>query len=199
MEKIVTIPDQHANSIKNQEEPENLTKQNQTFILSKELEKVKIEVPLLELVKTPGYKKEIADFINLSQSDEVGDIVNLQEEKPVVTFGPHVEEVDSSIPPFYISVLLHDFILHNCMLDSGASHNLMPLSMMKELNLKITKPYRDLYSFDSKMVKCVGLIKDMVVSLAQIPARIIMMDVVVADIPARCCCLDLGRKILEEF
>ena len=95
--------------------------------------------------------------------------MNLQEEKLVVTFGPHVEEVDYYVPLFYISLLLHDFILYNYMLDSGASHNLMPLSIMKELNLQITKPYRDLYSFDSKGVKCVGLIKDMVVSLAQIP------------------------------
>ena len=55
---------------------------------------------------------------------------------------------------------------------------------MKELNLRITKPYRDLYSFDSKRVKCIGLIKDMVVSLAQIPLQSIMMDVVVVDIPA---------------
>ena len=115
----------------------------------------------------------------------MGDIVNLQEEKTVVSFGPHVEEIDSSIPPFYISVLLHDFMLHNCMLDSGASHNLMPLSMMKDLNLQITKPYRYLYSFDSNRVKCVGLIKDMVVSLAQVPAKSIIMDLVVADIPAR--------------
>ena len=35
LEKIFTIPDQHANSTKNQEEPEKLTKQNQTFSLSK--------------------------------------------------------------------------------------------------------------------------------------------------------------------
>ena len=111
--------------------------------------------------------------------------MNLQEEKPVVAFGPHVEEVVSYVPPFYISLLLHDFILHNCMLDSGASHNIMPLSIMKELNLQITKPYRYLYSFESKMVKCVGLIKDMVVCLAQILAKSIVMDVMVVDIPAR--------------
>ena len=98
----------------------------------------------------------------------------------MVTFGPHVDEVDPSVPPFYISLLLHDFTLHNCMLDSGASHNLMPLSVMKEINLHITKPYRDLYSFDSKRLKCVGLIKDVAVSLAQIPTKSIVMDVVVA-------------------
>ena len=117
--------------------------------------------------------------------EDISDMVYLQEENPVVTFGPHVEEVDPSIPPFYISFLLHDFTLHNCMLDSGASHNLMPLSVMKELNLQITKPYRDLYSFDSKRVKCVRLIKDVVVSLAQIPTKSIVMDVVVAEILTR--------------
>jgi len=71
------------------------------------------------------------------------------------------------------------------MFDSGASHNLMPLLVMKQLNLQVTKPYRDLYSFDSNKVKCLGVIKDLVVSLAQIPTRSLVMDVVVADIPAR--------------
>ena len=61
----------------------------------------------------------------------------------------------------------------------------MPLSIIKELNLLITKPYRDLYSFDSKRVKCVGLIKYVAVSLAQIPAKSIVMDVVVSEIKAR--------------
>ena len=111
--------------------------------------------------------------------------MNLQEEKPVITFDPLVEEANPSVPPFYISLLLHDFTRHNCMLDSGASHNLMPLSVMKELNLYITKPYRDLYSFYSKRVKCVGFIKYVAVSLAQITTKRIVMDVVVADILAR--------------
>ena len=42
-----------------------------------------------------------------------------------------------------------------------------------------------MYSFDSKMVKRVGLIKYVVVSSAQIPAKAIVMDVVVVDIPAK--------------
>ncbi len=69
----------------------------------------------------------------------INDTVNLQEDKPLVVFGPHVEEVDSSTPPFYISLLIHDFLLHNCIFDSGASHNLMPLSVIKQLNLQVTK------------------------------------------------------------
>jgi hypothetical protein len=36
------------------------------------------------------------------------------------------------------------------MLDSGASHNVMPKIIMDKLDLQITIPYGDLYSFDSR-------------------------------------------------
>ena len=68
------------------------------------------------------------------------------------------------------------------MFDSGASHNLMPKIIMECLGLDITRNYKDLYSFDSKEFKCLGLIKDLVVSLHQIPKRNLVMDVVVADV-----------------
>ena len=61
------------------------------------------------------------------------DFVNLQDDKPTITLGPMVEELDESCPPFYISLNIHDKILHNCLLDSGASHNLMQKAMMDEL------------------------------------------------------------------
>lgn len=75
--------------------------------------------------------------------------------------------------------------LHNTMLDSGASHNLMPKVIMDNLSLDITRPYKDLYSFDSRKVKCIGLIKYLIVSLHQIPEKSILMDVVVAYVPIK--------------
>jgi len=71
------------------------------------------------------------------------------------------------------------------MLDSGASHNVMPKVIMERLGLEVTRPYKDLFSFDSKRVQCIGLIKDVVVGLTQIPAKTIVMDIVVADIPPK--------------
>ena len=49
-----------------------------------------------------------------------------------------IEEVDESFPPFYISLNIHDKVIHNCLLDSGASHNLIPKAVMDELGLGIT-------------------------------------------------------------
>ena len=56
---------------------------------------------------------------------------------------------------------------------------------MDQLGLDITRPYKDLFSCNSMKVKCLGLIKYLVVSLAQIPAKNMVMDVVVADIPPK--------------
>ena len=56
---------------------------------------------------------------------------------------------------------------------------------MDELGLQITKEYHYLYTFDSKKVKCMGVIKDLVVLLTQLPMKIVVMDIVIADIPSR--------------
>ena len=68
---------------------------------------------------------------------------------------------------------MHDIILHNAMLDYGASHNLMPRVVVEILGLEVTRPYKDLISFDSKKVKCLGLMKDLVVTLARFPPRVL--------------------------
>ena len=68
------------------------------------------------------------------------------------------------------------------MLDSGASHNLMPKEVMEKLALEITRPYKDMYSFESSKVKCLGLIKYLCVTLAQILAKSLVMHIVVVDI-----------------
>ena len=76
-------------------------------------------------------------------------------------------------------------IVHNAMLDSGASRNLMSKVVVESLGLDITRPYKYIFSFDYRKVRCLGLIKDLVVSLTQIPSRSIVIDVVVANILAK--------------
>jgi hypothetical protein len=61
----------------------------------------------------------------------------------------------------------------------------MPKVIMKELGVEITRPYKDLLSFDSRKVKCLGLIKDIFFSLGQITSKGMVMDVVLAYIPPK--------------
>ena len=61
---------------------------------------------------------------------------------------------------------------------------MMPKAIMETLNLDITRPYKDLFSFDSSKVKCLGFIKDLCVTLVQYPGKSIVMDIVVAEIPS---------------
>jgi hypothetical protein len=74
------------------------------------------------------------------------------------------EDRDDSSPPFYTSLNIHDKVLHNFLMDSGASHNLMPKIVIEELGLEVTKAYHDLYSFNSRRVQCLRVNKDLVVS-----------------------------------
>jgi len=106
---------------------------------------------------------------------------------PAIFFGPKIEDKthDGDVPPSYVSLNVHEQILHNFMPDSGASHNLMPKVIMERLGLNITRPYKYIYPFDSSKVKCLGLIKDLAVSLTQIPSKFMVMDIVLADIPLR--------------
>jgi hypothetical protein len=157
-----------------------------SFNLESELAKLKIPIPLTELMNKNAYKSQVIKALNI----EVGmgtDTVNIVDDQPELLFGPEVDGKSESgvVPPFYVSLNIHDKTLHNAMLDSGASHNLMPKAVMEKLGLDITRPYKDLYSFDSSKVKCIGLIKDLCVTLAQIPAKSMVMDIVVADIPPK--------------
>ena len=55
------------------------------------------------------------------------DILEVNDDAGTIIFGSKIENVDDEeAPPFYLSLNLHNMILHNAMIDFGASHNLIP-------------------------------------------------------------------------
>jgi hypothetical protein len=137
------------------------------------------------LVKHEDFKRSLSKLLLPEPLNDPTDSINLQDEKPVVILDPMVEDRDDSSPPFYTSLNINDKVLHNCLMDSRASHNLMPKTVMEELGLEITKAYHDLYSFDSRKVKYLGVIKDIVVTLFQLPMKSMVMGIVVVDVPPK--------------
>jgi hypothetical protein len=156
-----------------------------SFSLKHEVQKIRIRVPLSELVKHEVFKRCLSKIFQPKPSSHSTDSINLQDEKSVVILGPLVEDRDDSSPPFYTYLNIHDKVLHNCLMDYGASHNIMPNIVMDDLELEVTKNYQDLYSLDSRKVKFLGVIKDLVVSLFQIPMKSLVMDIVVVDSPRK--------------
>jgi hypothetical protein len=146
-------------------EVREIPKPPSSFSFENEIQKIRIPVPLLELVKNEDFKRSLSKLLLSEPPQLTTDSVNLQDENPTVILGPMVEDRDDSSPPFYTSLNIHDKVLHNSLMDSWASHNLMPKIVMEELGLEVTKAYHDFYSFDSRMVQCLGVIKDLGVSL----------------------------------
>lgn len=59
------------------EENERTAKKGHLFNLTKELEKVRIQVPLTELTKIPIYQKAIVEFVNLKENEIINDTTNM--------------------------------------------------------------------------------------------------------------------------
>ena len=81
-------------------------------------------------MKNNSYKGHVSKILIL---DPLSNKVNVEDDQPELIFGPalEVQSEDSDVAPFYISLRLHDCVLHNAMFDSGASHNLMPKAIME--------------------------------------------------------------------
>lgn len=156
----------------------NLLKIQTPFNIENELAKLKIYIPLIELINKNMYRYQVLNVLNVI---EITNIVNLNDDQPELLFGPEVDGKlqGGGVPPFYVSLNIHNKMLHNAMLDLGASHNLMPNTVMEKLGLEITRPYKYLYSFDCSKVRYLGPIKDLYVTLAQIPTKSLVMEMVV--------------------
>jgi hypothetical protein len=86
-------------------------------------------------MKSEPFKKSIMKVLQPTSPSVSFDVISLQDENPSITTGPHIEDVSDASLPFYISLNFHDKITHNCLLDLGSSHNVMPKVVMEELGV----------------------------------------------------------------
>jgi hypothetical protein len=105
-----------------------------SFYFESEMDKIKTSVPFNELIRKNEYRKNI---IKMLKKRQTYDTLNIKDDHLAILFGTRVEESDENeeVPPFYVSLKIHDMILHNTMLDSRASHNLMPKVVMDQLGI----------------------------------------------------------------
>ena len=121
-----------------------IERSNPSYSLENVISTIKILIPFKELLINLEYRNHIIKM--LKAKSERSNTLNLQDDHPTILFGPRVgnNNDDDEVPPFFISLNVHNMILHNVMLDSEASHNLMPKVIMENLGFDITRQYKDI-------------------------------------------------------
>jgi hypothetical protein len=121
------------------------------YNLVDELTKLHITLPFMEVVKIPQQRENILKILDDTNSRIEAVMMNTRQQQNITSLRPR-----GKVPPFYISLENHDFTLHNCLVDSGATNNIMPLSVMEALGMECTKYYEtgeSIYAIDSRKVQ----------------------------------------------
>jgi hypothetical protein len=146
-----------------------------------DLSKLRITFPFMEVVKIPQQRENILKIL-----DEPGSRMEAIVASPRKIQTTSVVKMRGKVPPFYISIENHDVVLHNCLVDSRAMNNIMPLEVMEALGMSCTKYYEtgeSIYAIDSRKVLAYGEIKDFYAWIIVAPHIIIVFTIIVVDLP----------------
>jgi hypothetical protein len=85
-------------------------------------------------------------------------------------------------PPFVLTFEIFNRNVHNCMVDSGASSNVMPLSVCQKINAEVKPSDLKIIQLDRTNVKVIGEIKNVLIRLSSNPKVHQIIDIIVVDI-----------------
>jgi hypothetical protein len=125
------------------------------------------------MCKIPSVRREVLKILQVPTE---------KEDTPIILNIMYLDRKQDKNPPFYLSLGMNGLHLNNCMLDSGASVNVMSLKVMEKLGFKRTQPYGNVCGIDSKRVKVYGLCEDVEIFLIDFPHINLLMDIVVIDV-----------------
>ncbi len=84
---------------------------------------------------------------------------------------------DPKPPPFYLTVIVGNKLVHNCMVDSGASSSIMPKEIADKLGLKYQPLEKGVVQLDGTAVNTLGIIKGLDLTLHSSPNFVVPQDI----------------------
>lgn len=69
-------------------------------------------------------------------------------------------------PPLLLMFEISNYSFHNCLVDSGASMNVIPLSITKKINAKWDKTNAQIIQLDKSLVQAIGELKNVLIQLS---------------------------------
>jgi hypothetical protein len=88
-----------------------------------------------------------------------------------------------NVPPFLLTFKIFNRNVHNCMVDSGASSNVMPWSVCQKINAEVDPSSLKIIQLDRTDVKVIGELKNVLIRLSSNPKVHQVIDIIVVDIP----------------
>jgi hypothetical protein len=157
------------------------TPQQMTYNIMDDLSKLKITFPFMEVIKIPQQRENLLKIFDDSDTRMEVAVINSKQQQNYSSAKPKPK-----VPPFYITIENHEVVLHNCLIDSGATNNIMPLSVMQALRMECTRHYEtgeSIYAIDSRKVPAYGEIKYFCAWISATPHITIVFTIVVVDLP----------------
>ena len=102
------------------------------YDIVEDLKKIKANVPLFEMCKVPQQKERLLRA--LEESDEKLPLDNQPQGEEEIGETSVGGESKCKRPPFLLTFEIFNHNVHNCLVDSGASINVMPISVCKKIN-----------------------------------------------------------------
>lgn len=94
-----------------------------------------------------------------------------------------MEEENSSCPPLHLSFETFNHNVHNCLVDSSAVANIMPLSIAKKINAQWNETSTQIIQLDQALVPTIGEMRDVIIRLSQDGRVHQCINIVVVGIP----------------
>ena len=78
-----------------------------------------MSLPFTEICRNTEYRDQLIKMLKLDDGSMLSDTVNMQDDNPTILFGSRMEpNDDDEVPPFYVTIKIHDQNLHNSMFDT---------------------------------------------------------------------------------
>jgi hypothetical protein len=146
-----------------------------------DLSKLRITLAFTKVVKIPQQREKNLRLLD-DPSGKMEDVdISLKQSQ-----NTSIIMLRGKNPPFYILIENHDVALHNCLVDTGTTNNIMPLAVMEALGMSCTKYYEtgeSIYAIDSRQVPTYGEIKYFYSWITTTPHIITIFNIVVVDLP----------------
>jgi hypothetical protein len=153
-----------------------------------DMKKIKENILVFNVCKVPQQHEillkslKVEDIEPLTTGKIENKIVVNNAQKTMINVAKE-ERSKSMTPPFLLTFEIFNQNVHNCLVDSRASSNVMPYSICKKLNVVPTRCSTHITQLDRSEVKVIGELKDVLIRVASNPKVHQVIDIVMEDIP----------------